>query len=335
MQKIKGYIKKIREDEKVEKQLFLITLVMALFVLALVVRGPESQTKFIADEEGNLIAIQRESLANSEEYDLNLTIIDDEGTSERSVQISKQAVDDNKSEDEPTDEETKEQEREAEITEIITDIEMSEDRKITLPACLSDGSRLVWSLNEKAVDGNFILIPIIYICLVILVIKSSIDSERDVDKSARQAIIMGLPRFTNQLLLMMNAGMILSDAVEKISDSYELFGTENMGFFEQELVKVADKNRDHRSSTALLINEFASEYNVKELMRISTILTENERRGSDVVDNLERESKYLWDDRKIIARERGKMIDTKMSYPLAILLLLLIIITMAPALLNL
>ena len=46
------------------------------------------------------------------------------------------------------------------------------------------------------------------------------------------------------------------------------------------------------------------------------------------------ESKYLWDERKIVARESGKMIDTKMSWPLGLLLILLIVITMAPALLS-
>ena len=333
MQKVKEYIALIKSDENVSKRIFLITLITALFVLALVVRGPEPQGQYISDESGNIIGIERGSLATSEEYDLNLSIIDGENVEERSVQIQKQAVT-GKSE-QPNGKEDKATEREAEITGIITDIELSEDKRISLPATLSDGSRLVWSMNKKAVDTGFVLIPIMYIALVILVIKSSIDSEKDDGKEKRQAIIMGLPRFTNQLLLMMNAGMILSDAVERISESYEIFGEDNMGFFEKELVKLAEKNQDHRSSTAEIINEFAAENNVKELMRISTILTENERRGSDVIDNLERESRYLWDDRKIIAREKGKMIDTKMSYPLAILLVLLIVITMAPALLNL
>ena len=38
--------------------------------------------------------------------------------------------------------------------------------------------------------------------------------------------------------------------------------------------------------------------------------------------------------RKAVARECGKAIDTKMSYPLGLLLIVLIVITMAPALLN-
>ena len=87
-------------------------------------------------------------------------------------------------------------------------------------------------------------------------------------------------------------------------------------------------------STASILNEFAVKNDVKELIRIATILTENEKRGSDVIESLSRESRYLWDERKTVARERGKMIDTKMSYPLGILLILLIIITMAPAMLS-
>ncbi len=333
MQKTKEIVEHIKGDKKVRSRIFLITLSMALFILALVIRGPENGPKYITDESGNIIAIQRESLATSEEYDLNLEIIDGENSSERSVRINKQAAG-NKT-PEPSDEENQQAEREAEITGIITEIELSDDKRIKLPACLSDGSRLKWSIKEKAVDTGWLFIPLIYICLIILVVKSSIDSNTDTDKEIRQSIIMGMPRFTNQLLLMMNAGMILSDAVERISSSYRLFGEENMGFFEREMTTLADRNMDHRSSTAMLINDLAGTYNVKELMRISTILLENERRGSDVIDNLERESRYLWDDRKIIARERGKMIDTKMSYPLAILLLLLIVITMAPAMMNL
>ena len=55
---------------------------------------------------------------------------------------------------------------------------------------------------------------------------------------------------------------------------------------------------------------------------------------SDVIESLARESRYLWDERKIVARESGKAIDTKMSYPLGLLLIVLIVITIAPALLK-
>ena len=133
---------------------------------------------------------------------------------------------------------------------------------------------------------------------------------------------------------MMNAGMILSDSFEMICGSYKAFGKGGLSDFERELISICDENLDHRVSTASVLSEYASRHNVKEMIRIAAILTENEKRGSGVVENLSRESKYLWDDRKIRARECGKLIDTKMSYPLSMLLILLIIITISPALLG-
>jgi len=174
----------------------------------------------------------------------------------------------------------------------------------------------------------------VYFVFIALLFKSRFDESGQDGEKERKAILRGLPRFCNQLWLMMNAGMILSDAFEQIKLSYEAYGSENRGFFEEKLVEIAEENGDHRKSTAVVISEFAEKYNVKELIRIATILVENERRGSDVIENLSRESRYLWDDRKIVAREYGKMIDTKMAYPLGLLLILLIVITMAPALLG-
>jgi len=42
----------------------------------------------------------------------------------------------------------------------------------------------------------------------------------------------------------------------------------------------------------------------------------------------------LWEQRKKLAEERGRAAETKMAFPLAILLLVLILITAAPAMLQ-
>ena len=331
MNTIRKQIGNIRADAAFGKRLFAVSLLTAIFALLLVVQGPESGGRYIVDDAGNVVGLMRDSDEDTEEYRLNLLVIREAGNSERSVTIKWQGTDQEKNVN--RDSEINEAEREAEIAAVISNVELSDNIKTELPDSLSDGTKLVWSIAENNA-GSVLLIVVSYAGLVILIAKSSIDSARDAEKKRRTEILRGLPRFTNQLLLMMNAGMILSDAFDNISRSYEAIGSEEMGFFEKLVVEKAAINRDHRTSTAVLISELASENNVKELVRISTILTENERRGSDVVESLSRESRYLWDDRKIVARESGKMIDTRMSYPLGLLLILLVVITMAPALLN-
>lgn len=334
MQKTDSVIKRIKEDKKIGSRIFLITLMMALFILALVVKDNSNDTRYLEDKNGNITQIIRGSTSHSDQYNFKLSIVKGKEREERPVKINKQAATDAKKTDKQTAEENKAMEREAEISGIITDIELSDKKKIELPGNLSDGSRLYWSLDKEGIN-SYALIPFVYVALILLAIKSSFDGDKEASDDMRKLILRGLPRFSNQLMLMLNAGVILSDAFDYICNSYELLGEKNMDVFQHELVALNKSNTDHRLSTASLINNYAAKYNVKELMRISTILHENEKRGSDVIESLNRESKYLWDDRKIIARESGKMIDTKMSYPMGMLLILLIVITMAPALMNL
>jgi pilus assembly protein TadC len=168
--------------------------------------------------------------------------------------------------------------------------------------------------------------------VVIMVIDAAKEDKTEAEE--RKAILRGLPRFCNQLYLMMNAGLILSDAFDTITGSYLERKEQGLSNFERDLASLRDETYGHRISTAHVINEYAMKHDVKELIRISAILRENEKRGSDVIESLARESRYLWDERKIVARESGKAIDTKMSYPLGLLLIVLIVITIAPALLN-
>ena len=214
---------------------------------------------------------------------------------------------------------------------MISSIEYSREKKIRLPSELPDGTAVKWMGTKQSAGPVLVIIPLMYVTLVILMAANSMKTDKTAAEE-RRSIMRGLPRFCNQLYLMMNAGLILSDAFDTISTGYET--NKNCSSFERDLVELRDATDGHRISTAQVINEYAVKHDVKELIRIAAILTENEKRGSDVVESLERESRYLWDERKTVARECGKAIDTRMSYPLGLLLILLIVITMAPALMN-
>ena len=338
--RIRETIKAVREDSEMMSRIYLITLGTALIVLAVAIRGPEQKGNIVTDREGRATEIQRHSLDTSERYDFDVAIREGGETIVREVNLTIQAVKNDSGSAVLDTEMSREAEIEAALDSAISDMEYSKEKKIALPTELSDGTEISWMPLVKKDYSVFLLVPAIYIGLLIFVIRSAGEKEGAAEKARRQSILRGLPRFCNQLFLMMNAGMILSDAFERITNAYasrtdtgEDDGTERR-YFERELAELNNKNRDKRESTAGMLNEFAVKNDVKEMIRIATILTENEKRGSDVIESLSRESRYLWDERKIVARESGKMIDTKMSYPLGILLILLIVITMAPAMLS-
>ncbi|MBQ6440818.1 MAG: type II secretion system F family protein [Mogibacterium sp.] len=323
--------KKLLQDKKLMSGIYAVTLVTALLILALVVKGPEESGRLIADGNGNIIGINRRSLDRSERYDLSLEIKDENETVTRDVTLTLQAGSDRRDGMRRNEKENREAELEAAVDNMISGIEYSKEKKIKLPSALPDGTAVRWTGGEQSAGPVIVIIPLMYVSLVILMAANSMRGDRTAAEE-RRSIIRGLPRFCNQLYLMMNAGLILSDAFDTISAGYRM--NESCSSFEKDLAELQETTDGHRVSTAQVINEYAVKHDVKEMIRIAAILTENEKRGSDVVESLERESRYLWDERKTVARECGKAIDTKMSYPLGLLLIVLIVITMAPALLN-
>ncbi|MBQ0005548.1 MAG: type II secretion system F family protein [Clostridiales bacterium] len=311
----------------------MISLSAAILIVALIVRDLTMPDKYIVDKSGCVVGITGDETGAGAEYQLELTMKNGEVSSSRLVTIRRRAdtaeVKDNKIDDE----ELRAAEREAELNRAISDVELSSRKNVMLPSRLTDGTELVWSIPDSG-SGDLPVIAIMYVTLVVMIGRSSLGGgSRDMVEK-RASVLRNLPRFTNQLLLMMNAGVILSDAFSNICEAYKMIPESNRNSFERDMIETEENNLNHRISTATLLTEYASKYNSKEMMRIATILTENERRGSDVLESLQRESEFLWENRKITASERGKALDAKMVYPLGLLLIILIVITMAPAFLG-
>ena len=323
--------KELLKDKKLMSGIYAVTLVTALLILALTVKGPEESGRLISDRNGNITGISRKNMDRSERYDLSIEIKDGEKTVMRNVTLTLQAEENGRNPSGMSRAETREAELDAEVDTMISSIEYSRGSKIKLPSALPDGTAIRWMAAERSEGAVIITIPLMYVALIVLMTANSLKEDKSAAEK-RRSIMRGLPRFCNQLYLMINAGLILSDAFDVISAGYESSST--CSPFEKDLTELREATEGHRVSTAQVINEYAVKYDVKELIRIAAILNENEKRGSDVVESLERESRYLWDERKTVARECGKAIDTKMSYPLGLLLIVLIVITMAPALLN-
>ena len=326
--------KELRKDKKLMSGIYTITLVTSLLVLALVIKGPEKSGELILGDDGRVTGINRSRTDRTERYDLSVEVKDSEAHVERNVDITLQAKAGEGGRPVISAADDRETEIDSGIDMLISEVEYSKEKNIVLPDTLPDGTAVVWKSRQKnEVSSMMLMIPAMYLSLLALMIGSRLKGDKGRNEE-RRSIMRGLPRFCNQLFLMMNAGLILSDEFDTITGSYGMYGKESLGSFESDLSELRDATDGHRVSTAFVISEYAVKHDVKELIRIAAILTENEKRGSDVVESLARESRYLWDERKTVARESGKMIDTKMSYPLGLLLVLLIVITMAPALLN-
>lgn len=318
-------------DHELKKHLVQISIIAFIFLVIILIK-PHMSGKYIVDDKGNVVCIMQRGTEKFAEYNLIANVQRDNKSLSQDV-ILRKNVDKNNGKEAHGSSHDIEAEMSASLGIAVSRLEESRSKKIVLPSKLDDGSVVTWSKSEKSNRGWMMIIAL-YVLIGIAVILDKYDKLRKADIDMRKQILKALPRFTNQLLLMMNSSVILSDAFHKICYGYSMMQVEHQGELERNIIAMTESAELTNRSIPLMFSELAKKYSVKELMRISTVLRENEKRGSNIQEKLERESAFLWDIRKVIAREQGKLIDTKMTYPLGLLLVLLIVITMAPAMMS-
>lgn len=327
---MKDNIKKIF-DSDLKKQLIWISIVAFIFLVIILIK-PRMNGKYIVDNKGNVVGIEQRGEVDFAEFDLIANVQRGNKSISQDVKLRKQNERNNDKASSNSSHDV-EAEMSASLGIAVSRLEDSKSKKINLPSKLDDGSTVKWSKSSK-VNRDWMTIPFLYMLIGFAVIMNKYEKLRKSDENQRKQILKALPRFTNQLLLMMNSGVILTDAFHKICNGYSMMEEELQGEFERNIITMTESAELTNRSIPQLFSELAQRYSVKELMRISTVLRENEKRGSNIQEKLERESAFLWEVRKVIAREQGKLIDTKMTYPLGLLLILLIVITMAPAMMS-
>lgn len=209
--------------------------------------------------------------------------------------------------------------------------EDKKNKKIYMfPKKLQDGDRLIWTVDkEEMIPKALFLLPIIPVGIVVY----SESEKRKKEIHRMNSIRWSIPSFTHQVVLYMNSGLIISDIMTKLFIRYSEYNKKN---HLEEMVINACKNSEfmHMESIAVL-QKYADESTVSEFMRIVAIIYDGQIKGVDIRNKLENESKILWHDRKKTAEERGHIAESKLAVPLSILLLVLMLITAAPAMMEL
>lgn len=147
-------------------------------------------------------------------------------------------------------------------------------------------------------------------------------------------ILYTLPGFLNQLLLLVGSGMVLTDALRRIADGYMALPPKEQNYFTESFTQLWQESARTGESLLAAFRRFSRFSHVKELNRVTGILEENQTKGSALWEKLQEQSEALWTARKQITLARIRMAESKMSFPLGIFLIALIMMTAAPAMLQ-
>ncbi|QNU65691.1 type II secretion system F family protein [Ruminiclostridium herbifermentans] len=148
-------------------------------------------------------------------------------------------------------------------------------------------------------------------------------------KKRRLEIQLEFPNFINKLTLLINAGMTMSKAWEKISADCS-----KVGDFYTEVHKTVIDIKSGKSE-AEAFSQFAKRVKTPEISRLMSMIVQSTKRGgNDLVLSLRLLSNECWEMRKNAIKRLGEEAVAKLLIPMMIMFLAIIIIVITPAIIS-
>jgi len=183
---------------------------------------------------------------------------------------------------------------------------------------------------ERSYFESFVELFFLFLILGAIIYVSRFSRLKNLRKEIREDVIRKLPDFLNSLILLMDAGFILSQAFSYILNSYDEEKAKQ-SYFVSQLLNISKNINETNANLVGEFRNFALRTEVRELMRLANIMYDNIDKGTYLSEKLRSEANTLWNTRKKHAEELSTKAESKMSFPLGILLFALIIVTVAPA----
>ena len=283
---------------------------------------------YITDENGRIIAIAREDADEVLSVPVKVKAVRGSLQTEQNLILSLSGKE--KAASRKAESMSEEEQLMAQIKSLASELEQSGEERVRLPSRLEDGTHILWYRERNRPSfAACLLFPLI----MFLLYKDSLQKKHSLEKRKAEVVRKSLPGFNNQLLLLLNSGLIFYDAFGRIAEGYERRQDEKT-FFTEMIAEIKKKSTLAGNSLVTVLDDYGKRLAIKEFTRITSIITDNQYKGVNLTEKLESESDILWTQRKKIAEEKGRIAETKLTFPLALLLLVLILITAAPAIME-
>ena len=147
----------------------------------------------------------------------------------------------------------------------------------------------------------------------------------DVLKKRKSEIDTDFANVISQLALLINAGMILPEAWEKVSRAGD------STIYQEMREAVVDMNNGMSERDALL--KFASRSMHQEVKKFTaTLVQSSSKGGSDLTDYLVQQSSLAWEAKKQNVKQQGEKASTKLLIPILIMFAGILILVIVPML---
>lgn len=147
------------------------------------------------------------------------------------------------------------------------------------------------------------------------------------EKERKQKILLELPEFVNKIILLVNAGETVQQALIRC---VEMKGSHNSPLY-KELKDCVNMLTSNEPFTHVM-NELSKKCAIQEVAIFTTTVLLNYRKGGqDLILSLRELSQSLWEKRKNISKTKGEEASSKLVFPLILIFVAVMIIVGFPA----
>ncbi len=175
-------------------------------------------------------------------------------------------------------------------------------------------------------DMAYVILSAGLLCAVFVLTDRQLDEKF---KERQREMQIEFPEFLNKLILLVNAGLTVRGAMQKIIKENK----KDNPLYKELIMIVNDINTGKNEIAAY--EDFARRCRLQEVTMFTATLIQNLRKGSDqLVPVLRLQAAACWENRKNLARKMGEEASTKLIFPMAIVFVAILIMVMTPAVMQ-
>ena len=198
-----------------------------------------------------------------------------------------------------------------------------------LPKILGD-KKLKYS-TKKEYTAIYIFIFSIIIAFLLNFNKKYKKKQKEL--SIERQSLLEYPEIISKFIIYIEAGLSIRNAWERIVLDYEKGKSENIYVYEE--MKKAYGRLRGGIHEAIVYKDFSRAMKLRQYTKFISILEQNRKAGlNNLKELLNYECKGAWEERMNLAKRQGKEAETKMLLPLFLMLIIVLLVVVAPAMLN-
>lgn len=177
-----------------------------------------------------------------------------------------------------------------------------------------------------AIANNIALGLLIVFASILLVVYLDYNVKLAVDKR-HEEMLEDYPELLSQLTLLINAGMIVKEAWDKVAKSSErpLY---------KEMQEASIEMQNGVSELDAIYN-YSQRCSIKEVRKFASVLIQNlQKGGSELAESLKRMTTESWDEKKENAKRKGELASQKLLLPVMLMFIGILIMIIVPIFTN-